>query len=115
MSISGALWGLPWSASPPPGGGQGSSPLPMLLMFGLIFVIFYMLIVRPQQKRQREHQKMLDDLRNGDRVMTAGGLIGQVDSLKEADGTKIVVLKIADNTKVEISRGHVQQVIQRNR
>ncbi len=104
---------LPWSASPPPGGGQGSSPLPMLLMFGLIFVIFYVLIIRPQQKRQREHQKMLDDLQNGDRVMTAGGLVGQVVGIKEADGMRLVVLKIAENTKVEVSRGHIQQVIQK--
>jgi preprotein translocase subunit YajC len=47
--------------------------------------------------------------------MTSGGLIGQVDSLKDVEGTKIVVLKIAENTKVEVSRGHIQQVIQRNR
>jgi preprotein translocase subunit YajC len=113
MTFASLAWSLPWSASPPPGGAQGSSPLPMLLMFGLIFVIFYLLIIRPQQKRQREHQKMLDDVQNGDRIMTAGGLIGQVVGTKEADGVRILVLKIAENTKVEVSRGHIAQVIQK--
>jgi len=107
-------WTLPWSASPPAGGQQGS-PLPMLLMFGLIFVIFYVFIIRPQQKRQRDHQKMLDSVDTGDRVMTSGGLIGQVMGTKEADGVRILVLKIAENTKVEVSRGHIQQVIQKQR
>ena len=115
MSMWSGLSGLPWGAAPPPGGGQGGSPYMMFLMFGLIFVIYYLLIIRPQQKRQRQHQKMLDDLQNGDRVMTSGGLIGQVVGLKDADGTRVVVLKIAENTKVEVSRGHIQQVLQRQR
>jgi preprotein translocase subunit YajC len=108
MSFWSGSWGLPLGAQPS-GGGQ----LTMLVMFGLIFVVFYLLMVRPQQKRQREHQKMLDDLQNGDRVMTAGGLIGQVVGIKEADGMRILVLKVAENTKIEVSRGHVQQLIQK--
>ncbi len=103
------------TGAPPPEGGQGGSPFPMLLAFALIFLIFYMLIIRPQQKRQKEHQKMLDAVQNGDRVMTSGGLIGNVVGTKEIDGAQILVLKIAENTKVEVSRGHIQQVLAKNR
>ena len=98
------------------GGGQGgASPLITLLMFVLIFLIFYLLIIRPQSKRQREHQRMLNDIQNGDRVVTSGGLIGNVIGTKEAEGVQILVLKIAENTKVEVSRAHVQQVLLKQR
>ena len=87
----------------------------MLLMFVLIFLIFYLLIIRPQQKRQREHQRMLLEIKTGDRVMTAGGLIGNVVGIKDEDGFSILVLKIGENTKVEVSRTHVQQVVLKQR
>ncbi len=111
-----AIWFL-LMTGPPAGaeGGQQGSPLPMLGAFVLIFLIFYMLIIRPQQKKQREHKKMLEQVQTGDRVLTAGGLIGNVMGIKEADGVSILVLKIADNTKVEVSRAHVHQVLVRNR
>ena len=99
--------------APAEGGGQGSSAM-MLLSFAAIFLIFYLLIIRPQQKRQKAHQKMLNDVQNGDRIMTTGGLIGNIVGTKEADGSQILVLKIAENTKVEVSRGHVQQVLLKN-
>ncbi len=96
-------------------GGQQSNPLTMLLPFVIIFVIFYLLIIRPQQKRQREHQKMLDNIQNGDRVMTAGGIIGNVVGIKEGDGVRILVIKVAENTKIEVSRTHVQQVLMKQK
>lgn len=96
-------------------GGQGGNPLTMLVPFVLIFLIFYLLIIRPQQKRQKEHRRMLESVQNGDRVMTTGGLIGNIVGIKEVDGTRILVLKIAENTKVEVSRGHIQQVILKSR
>ena len=98
------------------GGGEGQgSPLTMLLPFVLIFVVFYLLIIRPQQKKQREHQKMLGAVQNGDRVLTSGGLIGNVVGTKEVNGIPILVLKIAENTKVEVSRSHVHQILEKNR
>jgi preprotein translocase subunit YajC len=97
------------------GGGQQGSPFTMLIMFVLIFVIFYLLIIRPQQKRQREHQRMLNEVKNGDRVVTTGGLIGNVVGTKDEGGVSILVLKIADDTKVEVSRSHVQQVLVKQR
>ena len=99
----------------PEGGRGGGSPLPMLFFFAPIFLIFYGLIIRPQQKRQKEHQKMLESVQNGDRIMTSGGLIGNVVGTKEVDGAQILVLKIAENTKVEVSRGHVAQVLVKSR
>ncbi|MFC1572452.1 preprotein translocase subunit YajC [Candidatus Eisenbacteria bacterium] len=95
--------------------GQQQNPLVMLLPFVLIFAIFYLLIIRPQQKRQKQHQKMLGSVQNGDRVLTTGGLIGNVVGTKEENGVQILVLKIADNTKVEVSRGHLHQIIIKSR
>ncbi|MBD3235512.1 MAG: preprotein translocase subunit YajC [Candidatus Eisenbacteria bacterium] len=94
--------------------GQGGSWSPLILLV-LMFAVFYFLIIRPQQKRQRQHQKMLAAVDNGDRVLTSGGLIGNVVGTKEVEGVAILVLKIAENTKVEVSRTHIQQVLEKNR
>ena len=97
------------------GGEQQGSPFTMLLFFAMIFVVFYLLIIRPQRKRQQEHQKMLESVQTGDRVLTSGGLLGNVVGTKEVDGIPVIVVKIADNTKVEVSRSHVQQILEKNR
>jgi preprotein translocase subunit YajC len=80
---------------------QGGS-LAMWLPIILIFLIMYMLILRPQAKRQKEHQKMLDSLKKGDNIITAGGIYGTIVGVKEKENTLIV--KIADNVKIELSR-----------
>jgi preprotein translocase subunit YajC len=98
-----------------PSGGQQSNPFLVMLPMVAVFAIFWLLIIRPQQKRQREHQKMLEAIKNGDEVMTAGGLIGTVVGTRDTDGARIVVIKIAENTKVEVARTHVQQVLTKNR
>jgi len=108
---------LTWMAGAPQGaeGAQGGSPFTMLIFFGAIFLIFYLLIIRPQQKRQREHRQMLESVQSGDRVVTTGGLIGNVVGTKESDGVQILVLKVAENTKVEVARVNVQQVLVKQR
>lgn len=83
----------------PAGGSMGG----MLLAFGLMFAVMYFLIIRPQQKRQKEHQKMLDAVKKGDRVITSGGLHGVVKDVRE----DTLLVKIAENTVVELSRGAV--------
>lgn len=98
----------------PAEGGQQGNPMITLGFFAMIFLVFYFLIIRPQQKRQKEHQGMLKEIQNGDRVITTGGLIGNVVGMKEDNGVEILVLKIAENTKVEISRGSVANVIAKN-
>ena len=67
----------------------------------LIFVIFYFLLIRPQQKKAKEHKKMVEELKRGDRVITSGGIIGTVERI--IDNEKIEV-EIAENIKVEILR-----------
>jgi preprotein translocase subunit YajC len=107
-------WFLLMTGGPAADGGQQGSPFTMLIFFALIFAIFYLLIIRPQQKRQKQHSEMLAGIRNGDEVLTSGGLIGSVVGTKEEHNVQVVVLKIADNTKVEVSRTHIQQVLRKN-
>lgn len=86
-----------------PLGGLGSF-LPMLLLLG---VVFYLLILRPQQKQRREQRTMIDSLRRGDMVVTIGGIHGRIEGLKD----KLVVVKVADNVKIEINKASIAQVV----
>jgi len=76
-------------------------------MFGLIFLIFYFMIVRPQQKRSKERQKMLDAIKKGDKIITAGGVHGTVIGVED----KTVLVQIADNVKVKVDRGSVSSIV----
>lgn len=71
-----------------------------------LFVVFYFLILRPQQKKQKEHADLLTKLDKNDEVITAGGVHATVISV----GDKTVILRIADNVKVEIEKGSIQTV-----
>ena len=77
--------------------------LSSLAPFVLIFVIFWLLLIQPARRRQKAHQKMLEELKRGDRVVTNGGLYGEVAGI---DGPT-VILKIADNVKVRVSKSAV--------
>lgn len=90
--------------SQPTDGGEGSGFLG-LLPFLLIFLIFYMLLIRPQIKQQKKKQSMIKALKKGDNVITVGGLHGIIEGVKESED--IIILKIADNTKVKVSRSSV--------
>jgi preprotein translocase subunit YajC len=81
------------------GAGGFSSFIPLILMF----VIFYFLLIRPQQKKAKEHREMIAALKKGDRVVTSGGLHGRITGL---DDTTLTV-EIADRVRVKISRGNV--------
>ena len=80
--------------------------LTTIVPFVLIIVIFYFFLIRPQNKKQKETQKMIDALKKGDKVVTIGGIHGVISSTKE----KTVVVKIDDNTKVEFTRGAIASV-----
>jgi preprotein translocase subunit YajC len=86
--------------------GAGPSPFSMLLPLLGMLAIFYFLLIRPQQKRQKETQKMINALKKGDKVITASGLIGSVAGLRD----DIVVVKIADNVKVEMLKNAITAV-----
>jgi len=97
-------------AMAPAGGGDGGggSLITSLMPLALIFVIMYMLIIRPQQKKQKDQQRMIDSLKKGDNIVTNGGIHGTIVGVKEREKTLIV--KIADNVKIELSRGTVARV-----
>ncbi|MGA2668474.1 MAG: preprotein translocase subunit YajC [Ignavibacteria bacterium] len=78
-----------------------------LLPFVLIIAVFYFLILRPQQRRQKEKQKLLESIKKGDRVVTSGGIHGTVEGLED----KTVLMKIADNTKIKIERSAIATII----
>jgi preprotein translocase subunit YajC len=88
-------------------GGEGPSPISMLLPILGMLVIFYFLMIRPQQKRQKEVQKMISGVKKGDRVLTASGLYGTVAGIKD----DVLVLQIADNVKVEMVKSAVTGVV----
>jgi preprotein translocase subunit YajC len=87
--------------------GGGGDMIMSLLPFVLIFVIMYFLILRPQQRRVKQHQEMVKNLRRGDTVITSGGLVGKVT--KVVDGDQVEV-EIADGVRVRQMRGMVSEV-----
>lgn len=85
---------------------QGGSPLGMFLPLAIVFVIFYFLIFRPQQKQQKLKKKMLSELKRGDEIITNGGIYGKVTDLQDA----FVMLQIANNVVIKVDRSQVNTV-----
>jgi preprotein translocase subunit YajC len=94
------------TASPSPFSGLSS---PTLIAYGLMFVAMYFLMIAPQRKKQKELQKMIESLQAGDEVLTTGGIYGQITNRKDDR----FVVRIAENTKVEIARGFIQTVVKK--
>lgn len=94
-----------WAQS---GGGDAGGALVGFLPLILIFVIFYFLLIRPQQKRQKQHQQKLQAIRRGDKILTGGGVFGSVS--KVVDDNELQV-EIADGVKVRVARSMVADVI----
>jgi len=93
----------------PPAGQGGGSTMGMWLPIIAIFAIMYFLIFRPQAKKQKEQRTMIDALKKGDKIVTTGGIFGQIQGVKEKEGT--IIVKVAENTKIEMSRASVAKVI----
>ena len=91
----------------PSGVGGEASPIASLLPFALMFLVLYLLILRPQMKKQKQQQQMIDEIEKGDQVVTSGGIHGQIQNIKD----DVIVLKIAENVKIELSRSAVSRVI----
>jgi preprotein translocase subunit YajC len=85
----------------------GPNPLTSFVPIILIFVIMYFLLFRPQMKRQKEQARLVAALKTGDRVVTAAGIHGLISNVKD----RTVILKIADNVKIEIEKSAVTNVI----
>src|SRR5215510_15886189 len=86
-------------------GTQGSTIMSFLPLIAIV-AIFYFLILRPQNKKQKETQRMLSSIRKGDRVVTIGGVHGIIQSVKDST----VIVKVDDNTKLEFNRSAVASV-----
>jgi len=86
--------------TPPPGQQDGQSLLMTLLPMILIFVVFYFLLIAPARKKQKKHQEMLKELKNGDRVITSGGIFGTVVGVSD----DMIQLRIAEKVKIDVSK-----------
>jgi preprotein translocase subunit YajC len=91
---------------PPLDGGQQPNPIASLLPFALMFLVLYLLILRPQMKKQKDQQRLVDELEKNDAIVTSGGIHGTILNIKD----DILVVKIADNVKIEVSRAAVSRV-----
>jgi len=87
--------------------GQGGSPLLQLLPLVLIFAVFYFLLIRPQNKRQKEHREMVANIEVGDEIVTAGGVLGKVTDMKD----QFVHVQVADGVILKVQRHTVGSVM----
>ncbi len=89
------------------GGQQQGDPLGFLIMIGVFFAIMYFMIIRPQNKRAKEHKALLDSLGKGDEIVTNGGLLGRITGLEE----NFVTIQVADGVEVQVQRQAVAAVM----
>ncbi len=86
---------------------QAVSPFGALLPLILIFFVFYFLLILPQQKKQKVHKKMLDELKEGDRVVTVGGAIGVVSKIKD----NVITIEFKEGVKIDFMKNAISQVL----
>ncbi len=89
-----------------PGGEAGASSFMNFIPLIFMFAIFYFLLIRPQQKKAKEHKALLDSLQKGDQIVTAGGVHGKVTAIEEG----IVTIEIANGVNVRINKGYIAAV-----
>ncbi len=89
------------------GGGSGGGGFGFIFVIIATFAIFYFILIRPQQKKQKALQKMVEAIKKGDRVVTGGGIFGTVAGLKD----NIIILKVADDVKIEVLKSAVASVV----
>jgi preprotein translocase subunit YajC len=88
---------------PPEGAEQPGFDWTLIIFLVLIFGVFYFLMIRPQRKRQKEHQSMMQELQKGDKVVTAGGIYGTIESISDDS----VVMKLEGGTTIRVAKGSV--------
>ena len=91
-------------------GAGGGSMVSTFVMFGAIFLIFYFMIIRPQQKRAKERAKLLSSIEKGDKVITSGGVHGTVAGVEE----KTILLQVTENVKLKIERSAISTILNRD-
>jgi preprotein translocase subunit YajC len=93
--------------APQGGDAGGGSLISTLIMFAAIFAIFYFMIIRPQQKRAKEREKLLSNIEKGDKIVTTGGVHATIVGIEE----KTVLIEIAPNVKIKVDRSAIGNVI----
>ena len=94
-----------YAQAPAAAGGLGA--FEPLLMIGLMFVVMYFVLIRPQMKRAKEHKQLLEGLQKGDEVLTSGGVVGRISRM----GEQYVSLEIAPNTEISVQKAAVQMLL----
>ncbi|MBI2877860.1 MAG: preprotein translocase subunit YajC [Candidatus Tectomicrobia bacterium] len=90
--------------------GSGmSNLLHFMVLMAVIYLIFYFLLIRPQSKKQKQHEEMLNNLRKGDRVITSGGIYGTVSRVKD----EVVVLQVAENVRIDVAKSAIATLKER--
>jgi len=95
-------------AGGPGGKGQGS-PAGMFVPLMILVAIFYFMVIRPQQRKEKQRKAMIAEIKSGQRIMFSGGILGTVTNAKE----NTLVVKVADGVKIEIARGAVSRVLEK--
>ena len=95
--------------APAPGPQQGPAAWVQFLPMVLLFAAMYFLMIAPQRKKQKEHQKMMASLDTGDEILTVGGIYGEITNKKDDR----FIVRIADNTKIEVGKAFVQSVVKK--
>ncbi len=101
-------WIMIWAlAAPAEGQETPHSPIYMFGWLAIMIVIFYFILIRPQQRKEKDRQALLSKVKSGDRVLFGGGIIGTVTNVKD----NVFTIKIADKVKVDVARSAVTQVL----
>lgn len=90
-------------ATAPPEGTEAGFDWTIIIFIVVIFALMYFVLIRPQRRRQKEHQQLVEELQKGDRVMTAGGIYGQIESVSEDS----VVIKVESGATMRVAKGSV--------
>ncbi len=106
--LTAAALALPQAGAPAGGPAAQGNFMTALLPFVLVFVIFYLLIIMPQRKKQKKHQEMVENLKPGARVITTGGIFGTVMGIQKDR----IEVRIAPNTKIEITKSAIGVILQ---
>jgi preprotein translocase subunit YajC len=102
---------LAYAMGTPPGGGGGlGGQIWSFLPIIFIFVIFYFLLIRPQQKQKKEHQNLLANIKVGDQIITGGGIYGKITGIKD----NIVTVEISDKVRVRLNRSSIAGVVRQD-
>ncbi len=89
---------------------QQGNPYSGIIMLVIMFAIFYFLLIRPQQKRAKEHRQLIESLKVGDQVVTAGGIHGKIAAVQES----VVMVEVATGVKVKLNRSSIVSVVEQS-